>query len=147
VYGYSLRCLPWCNSAIVNRKIDHAVFSKSFPASYNFRKGVSPQFWQRPRPVAKAGVMPLRDELAGACIYPANDNTGPPRNSILRISARIHPAALRIQAELCFILWRAARTGKAGVHEPPQWDSGYKGLRRRQRVRDYSLEPLLFATG
>jgi hypothetical protein len=40
----ALRCLPWCNSAIVNRKIDHAVFSKSFPASYNFRKGVSPQF-------------------------------------------------------------------------------------------------------
>jgi hypothetical protein len=53
--------------------------------------------------------MPLRDELTGASIYPANDNPGAPRNSILRISARIHPAALRIRAELCCILWRAAR--------------------------------------
>jgi hypothetical protein len=44
------------------------------------------------------------DDLTGAFIYPANDNIGAPGNDTLRISARIHPAALRIRAELCFML-------------------------------------------
>jgi len=51
----------------------------------------------------------FRDELTGALIYSANDNIGARRNDTLRISGRIHPAAARVRAELCFMLWRAGR--------------------------------------
>jgi hypothetical protein len=51
----------------------------------------------------------FRDELTGTFIYSANDNIGASRSDTLRISARIHPAAVRIRAELGFMLWRAGR--------------------------------------
>jgi hypothetical protein len=51
----------------------------------------------------------LYDELTRALIYPANDNSGSLRNPLPRIgiNARVHPARLRVQAQLRFILWRA----------------------------------------
>jgi hypothetical protein len=54
-------------------------------------------------------MVELYDELTRALIQPANDNCGSLRNGLPRIgiNARVHPAGLRIQAELRFILWRA----------------------------------------
>jgi hypothetical protein len=49
----------------------------------------------------------LQDEITGAFIYPANDNPGARHSRTLRISGRVHPAALRIKAERCCKLWRA----------------------------------------
>jgi hypothetical protein len=56
---------------------------------------------------------PLRDEITGAFIYPANDNIGARHSHTL--ARRVHPAGLRIEAEIQFNLWRYPRVLPANL--------------------------------
>src|SRR5207244_13196122 len=59
----------------------------------------STRFPEPPPITATPGTMTttLRDEITGALIYSANDNIGASQTHTLRISGRVHAAALRIE--------------------------------------------------